>query len=166
MLGSATPALRRDLTRSPERIRALANALSASATTHARTSKSWTCARVSRDQAAGDHLFAKIARGNIASPRTRRTGYAATESSRILELHGMPRVRGAPAVHELLGRRSRIIAATADALSLLRICRRKCPTRCPNMRQRPYSISRHRLRARGRRTPSTVAHGTHRASRS
>ena len=58
-----------------------------------------------------------------AASRAGRTGHAAPESPRLLEFHGLPRLRRAPAVRKLLGRSHASSPRPPHAVPLLRFRR-------------------------------------------
>ena len=111
-------------------------------------------AGVSGNAQAGD-VFARADRGDRRTAGERRADDDAAQPARIFELRGMPVVRRARGVRQLLGDADVSSARPASALPLLRICGAGA-VGVPEMRERAYLFSRGRVR-RGWRTSCTAS---------
>ena len=127
---------------------------------HARGGTDRHAAGVPGDAQAGD-LLAQAGRGPRAAPGERRADHRAAQPPRVLQLRGLPRLRRARAVHQLLADPDLSQARPPPALPLLRL-RREGAQPVPQVRERAYLLSGHRLRARGGGTAPRVPSRAHR----
>ena len=92
-----------------------------------------------------------------------RADHHSAEPPRILELRGLPRVRRARGVRQLLGHPDLSSPRPAPALPLLRLRRARAHA-LPQVPERAHLLPGHRLGESGRRTASRVSQGPHRAA--
>ena len=119
-------------------------------------------AGVSGDAQAGD-VFAQAGRGDRRAAGERRADHRAAEPARIFELRGVPGVRRAHPVHELLADADVSQARPAAAVPLLRVCGEGAAG-VPEVRERAYLLSGAGIGAGGGGAAPGVPDGADRAA--